>query len=533
MKRTLFLALILSPFAILRPAVATPPNLIVILVDDMGYSDLSCYGSEIPTPNIDALARGGTRFRNFYNCAQCCPTRASLMSGMYPHEAGVGDMIDKNTLAVRTAANSPRYSDRLDPNALTIAERLRPAGYQTYMSGKWHLGYEDGQRPLQRGFDRYYGIIAGADSYWKPKSLREGDTPIPPGELPKDFYATDAFTTKAIDYINQGDPTKPFFLYLAYNAVHHPFDAPESEIKKHKGKYDVGWDVIRERRLARQKELGLWPADMKLSERDPRSQPWTGSEEQMKFAQRMEIYAAMLTKMDENIGRLTSSLKQSDQLDNTFILFLSDNGAWATSATYGQEWAETGDTPFRLFKLFTHEGGICTSFIAHWPARIPAGSVNTRQYAHVKDILPTLLDAAGVRDNQTAGGAADSPQLPVLRPDRLPLSGRSFLPALLDASHADNEPLFWERMGNGAVRDGRWKLVRFYQRRSKLPSFGLRSGVWELYDLEADPNETHDLAGLRPDKVSQLVTQYEAWEKRVGVVPREEIMSRIPASAKK
>ena len=533
MKRIFFFALILAVFAIPRLSFAAPPNFIVILADDMGYSDLSCYGSEIPTPHIDALAKGGTRFRNFYNGAQCCPTRASLISGMYPHEAGVGDMIDKNTRAVRTAANSPRYSDRLDPNALTIAERLRPAGYQTYMTGKWHLGAEEGQRPLQRGFDRYYGIIDGADSYWKPKSLREGDTRIPPGELPKDFYATDAFTTKAIDYINQGDPTKPFFLYLAYNAVHHPFDAPESEIKKHKGTYDVGWDVIRERRLARQKELGLWPADLKLSERDPRSQPWTGSEEQMKFAQRMEIYAAMLTKMDENIGRLTSSLKQSGRLDNTFILLLSDNGAWATNATYGQEWAETGDTPFRLFKLFTHEGGICTSFIAHWPARIPAGTLNKRQYAHVKDILPTLLDAAGVRDNQTGDSAPGAPRPPVLRPDSLPLSGRSFLPALLDASHADNEPLFWERMGNCAVRDGRWKLVRSFQGRSKQPSFGLRSGVWELYDLEADPNETHDLAGLRPDKVSQLVTQYEAWEKRVGVVPREEIMSRIPASGKK
>ncbi len=310
---------------------------------------------------------------------------------------------------------------------------------------------------------------------------------------------------------------------MPYNAVHHPFDAPDSEIQKHQGKYDVGWDVIRERRFARQKELGLWPSDLKLPPRDPQSKPWNGSEEQMKFAHRMEIYAAMLTKMDENIGRLTASLKQSGQFDNTLILLLSDNGAWATSATYGQEWAETGDTPFRLFKTFTHEGGICTSFIAHWPARIPAGALNTRHYAHVKDILPTLLDAAEVHTNQTGTAPSDPPSLPI--------SGRSFLPALLDASHSDNEPLFWERMGNAAVRDGRWKLVRSYSR--TLSRFGPRTGDWELYDLDADPNEVHDLALLQPEKVRELVTHYEAWEKRVGVVPREQIMSRIPLSHQK
>ena len=502
---------------------AAQPNFIVILVDDMGYGDIGCYGSEIPTPNIDALAKGGTRFRNFYNCAQCCPTRASLMSGMYPHEAGIGDMIDEHSLAVRTAANSPHYSNRLDPKALTIAERLLSAGYHTYMTGKWHLGYDEGQRPLQRGFERYYGIISGADSYWKPSTLREGDTHISREELPKDFYATDAFTTKAIEFIKQGNREKPFFLYLAYNAVHAPFHAPDSEIAKHKGKYDAGWDVIRERRFARQKELGLWPASMKLPPREPQSQSWTGSEEQLKLARRMEIYAAMLTKMDENIGRLTASLKQSGQLENTLILFLSDNGAWATSGTYGQEWAETGDTPFRLFKLFTHQGGICTPFIAHWPARIPAGQINTGQYAHVKDILPTLLDAAGVKENPSV---AQHTPLPLAA---IPISGRSFLPALLDSKHENNEPLFWERMGNGAVRDGRWKLVRFYgQARTTKVGFGERTGKWELYDLEADPNETIDLAQEQAEKASSLLSRYEAWEKHVGVVPREQIVNKIP-----
>ena len=513
-------SLILSSFVIAHSAFAAQPNFIVILADDMGYSDLGCYGSEIPTPHLDALARGGMRLRSFYNAAQCCPTRASLMSGMYPHEAGVGDMIDPHSLAVRQAAASPRYSDRLDPRALTIAERLRPTGYQTYMTGKWHLGYNDGERPLQRGFDRYYGIIAGADSYWKPKTLREGDTRIQPEQLPADFYATDAFTTKAIEFIAHGDRTKPFFLYLAYNAVHTPFHVPDSEIAKHKGNYDVGWDVIRKRRHARQKELGLFPAEMKLPPREPQSQLWIGSDEQLKLAQRMEIYAAMLTKMDENIGRLTASLKQSGQLENTLILFLSDNGTWAANGVYGQEWAETGNTPFRLFKLFTHEGGIGTSFIAHWPTRIPAGTLNVKQYAHVKDILPTLLDAAAIKATPQAA---------------LPMSGRSFLPALLNASHADNEPLFWERMGNSAVRDGRWKLVRqFNANRTYVKDhpelsvgFGSRTGKWELYDLDTDPNETHDLAANMSEKRDALVSRHEAWAKSVGVVDRSDIVERI------
>ncbi len=495
------------------------PNLIVILADDLGYADLSCFGSEIPTPHIDALAKGGMKFGAFYNGAQCCPTRASLISGMYPHEAGVGDMIDQHSLAVREAAASPHYSDRLDPRAKTIAEHLRPAGYQTFMTGKWHLGYQDGQRPLQRGFDRYYGIISGADSYFKPKSVREGDAVVDQQSLPTDFYATDAFTTKAMEFIREGDASRPFFLYLAYNAPHAPLQAPDDEIAKHRGKYDSGFEVIRERRLVRQKELGLVPVSTSLPPRDPKSQPWRGSPEQMKEVRNMETYAAMVTRMDANIGKLTAFLQERGQLDNTLILFLSDNGAWASGATYGQEWAETGCTPFRLFKLFTHEGGIRTPFIAHWPAKVPAGTFQTKQYAHVKDILPTLLDAAGAK--------------PITN-DALPLSGRSFLPALLDHNHANHETLFWERLGNEAVRDGRWKLVRSYNdirdynaKTKRGPGSGVRSGKWELYDLDTDPNETHDLAVLEPQKVAEISARHQAWSVRVGVIPREEIAAKL------
>lgn len=526
-RPTSLICIVIATLAVVTTAHADErrPNFVVILADDLGWSDIGCYGSEIPTPNLDALAAGGMKFAAFYNGAQCCPTRASLISGMYPHEAGVGDMIDPHSLAVREAANSPRYSDRLDPRAKTIAEHLRAADYQTYMTGKWHLGYQDGQRPVQRGFERYYGIISGADSYFRPKSLREDDRPVAPESLPADFYATDAFTTQAMEFIQAGDRSKPFFLYLAYNAPHAPMHAPEDEIAKHRGKYDAGFEVIRERRLTKQKQLGLVPETTALPPRDPKSLPWTGSPEQMKEVRNMEIYAAMVTRMDANIGRLTAFLRERGQLDDTLILFLSDNGAWASGATYEQEWAETGDTPFRLFKLFTHEGGIRTPCLAHWPARVPAGVVQRSRYAHVKDILPTLLDAAGARP---------------LAGDALPLSGRSFLPALLDPEHGDSETLFWERLGNEAVREGNWKLVRFYNdlrdynpRIKRGPGSGERSGAWELYDFEADPNETRDLSAAHPEKVAELAAKHRAWADQIGVIPREEIARGIESAAGK
>jgi arylsulfatase len=501
-------------------ASATKPNIVLILVDDLGYADLGCYGGEICTPNLDALASGGTRFRQFYNCAQCCPTRASLMTGLYPHQAGVGDMIDNHSAAVRKAAGSPAYSDHLSPRAVTLAEALKPAGYRTCMTGKWHLGYADGQRPCQRGFDRHFGIIAGADSYWKPKTLRLDDTPVT--DIPNDFYATDAFTDRAIEFIERGDRKQPFFLYLAYNAPHSPFHAWPDDIARYRETYIGGWDVIREKRFARQRELGFWPGEMKLAPRDPQSARWTGTAEQLKLAERMATYAAMVDRIDQNVGKVMAALKRLEAIENTLVLFLSDNGAWASGATYGMEWAETGDTPYRLFKLFTHEGGICTPFIASWPGRIPAGILNRGQYGHVKDIFATCLEAAGARAPATRGGQA-----------AIPTESRSLLPSLFDPKLVRNERLFWERMGNSAVRDGRWKLVRFYNdTRTKGVAFGPRTGVWEFYDLDADPNETRNLADQHPDRVKELRASYEAWEKKVGVVPRERIVQAIEAPEK-
>ena len=498
------------------------PNVVLVMVDDMGYADLGCYGGDVRTPNIDALAAAGTRWRSFYNCSQCCPTRASLMTGLYPHQAGVGDMIDDHSKATREAAASPAYSDRLAPNAVTIAEALKPAGYRTYMVGKWHLGKGDGQRPLHRGFDRYYGIIAGADSYWKPASLRDDDRPV--GDVPPGFYATDAFTDKAIEFVESGGRDEPFFLYVAYNAPHTPYHAKPADIERYKGAYDAGWDAVRNRRFARQKELGLWPAGLALPPRDPLAEPWTGTADQRKMADRMGVYAAILDNVDQNVGRLTAALKRRGIEDRTLVLFLSDNGAWASKSTYGLEWAETGNTPYRLFKVFTHEGGVCTPFIARWPGTIPAGVLNTTRYGHVKDVFATCLDAAGApRPTERAGA-------PVV-----PTEGNSLLPALRDPTLADNEPLYWERRGHGAMRDGRWKIARYYGPPGKdllQVSEGPRVGRWELYDLAADPVEATDLAAREPDRLRQMVARYEAWGDRVGVIDRERIAGKITAGKK-
>ena len=500
---------------------APKPNIIIILVDDMGYADLGCYGGEIRTPNIDALAKNGTRWRSFYNCAQCCPTRASLISGLYPHRAGVGDMIDPHSKTTRDAAASPAYSDRLSPQAVTIAEALKPAGYQTFMTGKWHLGYREGERPCSRGFDRYFGIIAGADSYWKPKSLYRDDKPVP--QLPEGFYATDSFTDAAIEYIGQRDETKPFFLYLAYNAPHTPYDHQPADLERYKDTFAKGFDAVREQRFARQKEFGFWPPELKLPPRDSLSKPWEGSAPQIAQSDRMARYASLVDRIDINVGKLKKTLDQQKLTDNTLILFLSDNGAWASPSTYGIEWAETGNTPYRLFKMFVHEGGTCTPFIAHWPGKVPAGVLNKASYGHVKDLLPTCLAVAGTGYPKERSGKPVSP-----------LDGQNLLPSLLDPKVVSASPLAWERRGNSALRDGRWKLSRFYnENRDKAVGEGPPSGKWELYDLQADPFESNDLASNEPAQLKTMIAAYEAWEKQVGVIDRQVIVRKMAVTEKK
>ncbi len=507
------------------------PNIVLILLDDMGFSDIGCYGAEIGTPNLDGLAERGVRHTQFYNCARCCPTRASALTGLYPHQAGIGYMEPTNRYNKGLMDNrpTPQYQGFLNRNCVTIAEVLRTAGYQTLMTGKWHVGGGEGQRPLQRGFDRYYGIIGGACNYWRPggKTLRHGDEPVT--NLPGDFYTTDYFTRYAVRFIEEADPGRPFFLYVAYNAPHWPLHAWPEDIVRYAGNYTKGWDELRENRLARQKRLGLFGRGLKLSPRDEESYPWEDEPDKQRMDLKMAVYAAMIDRVDQGVGHLLDALRRKGIEKNTLIMFLSDNGGCAEPLGREKEdepgpedsyvgyllpWANASNTPFRLFKHWVHEGGIATPFIACWPDAIGGGALNRRQIGHVKDIMPTCLEAAGAEYPETFQGNA-------IRP----LEGKSLLHSLLDPRSARNEPVYWEHEGNRAIRDGRWKLTCYYNEDHEFNvGTGKRTGRWELYDIQADRTELSNSAETQPGVVRGLLARYEAWEERVGVLDWEAVM---------
>ncbi len=506
-----FLALAATLVSSAAPA---KPNIVIILVDDMGFSDLGCYGSEIPTPNLDALAAGGVRFTQFYNTARCCPTRASLLTGLYSHQAGVGHMTNDR--------GEDGYRGDLNNRCVTIAEVLRPAGYATFMTGKWHVtkhvdAADDSQKfnwPLQRGFDHYYGIIAGAANYFRPNSLTDDNTRITAEE--KNYYTTDAFTEHAVQFIAGRDKAKPFFLYLAFNAPHFPLMAPAEEIAKFRGQYKIGWDKLRERLHAKQIELGIMDRAWPLSPRPAEVSEWDklAPEQQDRFDQIMAVYAAVVAHMDAAVGRLAAALKQQGVLDNTLLLFLSDNGANAESGPNGrlvgpgapgsaestvfegQSWATLSNTPLRRYKHFNHEGGISTPLIAHWPARIPAHGELRRQPGHLVDLMATCADVSG------AAYPAEFKGKPIL-----PMEGRSLVPAFNNQA-IERDAIYWEHEGNAAIRVGDWKLVRLG-----------RNGPWELYDLKADRTEQHDLAAEQPERAKELAAKWDAWAKRASVMP--------------
>jgi arylsulfatase len=514
------------------------PNIIVILADDLGYSDLGCYGSEIPTPNLDKLASEGLRFTQFYNTPRCCPSRAALLTGLYPQQTGVGAMIEDRGI--------PGYRGQLNSNCVTIAEVLNKAGYRTLMVGKWHLAHVpfDGKKqlnfesnepfwetkngwPLQRGFDEYYGTIHGVSSYYDPFSLVHNNTPVKPDGT--NFYYTDAISARAVEDIEKyAGRDKPFFLYVAFTAPHWPMQAPADDIARNRPIYRIGWDVIRSNRYQRQITSGLIEKDWALSPRDSRVPPWENVTNKEWEANRMATYAAMVERLDAGVGRIVSALKARNIEQNTLVLFLSDNGAcaeviepgyydvpgktrdgrsiqvgnrpsvWAGPETvwqsYGVPWANVSDTPFRLYKHFTHEGGISTPFIAYWPAHIRGGGNLTRQMGHITDIMATCLDIAGVSYPQSYKGYAI-----------LPAEGRSLAP-IFDGKSRELRPLFWEHEGNRAMRLGKWKLV------SRYPD------NWELYDTEIDRTELTNLAATNPTQVKKLSALYQEWAKRCGVV---------------
>ncbi len=555
MKTLLRLAAFLVT-ALVAPAATTPrPNIIVILCDDMGYSDLGCYGGEIATPNLDSLAGAGVRFTQFYNTARCCPTRASLLTGLYPHQAGIGHMMDNQ--------GTDAYRGDLNKRSVTIAEALKPAGYRSYAVGKWRVtpGATAEQIththnwPLQRGFDRYYGIIHGASSFWDPSTPVRDNTLITsvndPEYQPAEYYLTDAFTDHATRFIREHarDHAKnPFFLYLAYTAAHWPMHARERDIAKYKGRYDGGYEAVRAARFEKEKKLGVIAPDAVLS---AAPEKWSDVKNKEFETRCMEVYAAMISVMDEGVGRVVAELKATGQLDNTLILFLQDNGGCAelngrngeftpraaapslppmakdaqhygsapkqtrdgwpvrqgygvmpgpadTYIAYGRGWANVSNTPFREYKHWSHEGGISTPLIAHWPAGIGAARKGKLepQPGHLIDLMATCVDLTGAKyPTQFAGEKIQ------------PMEGVSLRPAFAGDSVARAQPIFWEHEGNRAIRIGQWKLV------SKHPS------GWELFDIAADRAEQRDLAAKFPDRVKDMSAQYDAWAKRVEARP--------------
>jgi len=525
-------------------------NFIVILSDDMGLSDLGCYGGEIRTENLDRLASNGLRFRQFYNTARCCPTRASLLTGLYPHQAGVGHMMEDRGL--------PGYRGELNNQCRTIPEMLRPAGYRSYGVGKWHVTRHTNAKgpknhwPLQRGFDRFYGTIHGAGSFYDPSSLVRDNTMISafadPEYQPETYYYTDAISEHAVRFLqehHQVSGDQPFFLYVAYTAAHWPMHALPEDIARYQGKYDLGYENIRKTRYEKAKAIGLIPHELPLPVGVGQ---WDQVSDKKWEAACMEVYAAMIDRMDQGIGRIIAELEAQGELENTLVVYLQDNGGCAegtgrqgnknhpnivrpqsptlaamsatdfatagsipaqtrdgypvrmgpkvmpgpadTYVAYGENWANVSNTPFREYKHWVHEGGISTPLVVHWPNGISTPGQWRSQPGHLIDIAATLVDISG----------ATYPN------DAVPLEGKSLRPAFANQP-IDREALYWEHEGNRAVRMGDWKLVAKHGK------------PWELYDISVDRIETNNLIDEKPELASKLKAMYEAYAARTHVAP--------------
>ena len=502
------------------PAPGGPkPNFVVILIDDSGFSDFSCYGGSIPTPNIDALAQKGVRMSQMYNCARSCPTRASLLTGLYPQQAGMGFMTSGPPRKDK-AQKLPAYQGYLNNNCVTFAEVLRTAGYFTAISGKWHVGQQAGVTPATRGFDR--SLYAGVGGFYYPG---ERDDLYMDGQkisnfdprLPKEWYTTDLWTQFGIKFIGQAlESRKPFVLYLAYNAPHYPLQAPPDEIAAFKGQFDTGWDVLRRQTWQRQTDMNLLGAKYDLTPRNPKIPAWDDvAEAQKAKSERLkEIYAAVLTHVDKCIGQLVADLKAKGVFDNTVIMLMSDNGGNAEGAIpfgnldgdnpggpnsdvkVGQAWAEVSNTPFFLYKHHVHEGGISTPLIVSYPAGIPAnldGSI-VRQPGHVVDIMATLVALSGAKYPANFNGN-----------EIIPMQGINLMPVWLGQTAERTQPIFWEHEDNLAIRDGKWKLVK-----------EKGDDRWQLYDMDADRTELHDLSQQQPQVLADMKAKMDMMFKKVG-----------------
>lgn len=533
-------AFLLSLLFIAVPAYsAERPNVILIMVDDMGFSDLGCYGGEIQTPNIDRLAAGGVRFSRFYNASRCCPTRASLMTGLHPHLTGIGHMTNPPPPKQSfhdAGPDFPSYRGSLNRQCVTIAELLKPAGYASFICGKWHLGMAKREQwPLQRGFDRFFGCLSGATRFFHPVEPRhmtlDNEYQVEPkSTTDRAFYTTDAFTDHAIQFITQerSGADRPFFLYLSYTAPHWPHQAHEEDIAKYKGKYMKGWDAVRDQRYRKQRSLGLIDPKWELSPRPDNVPEWSslGTKKRKEMDLRMAVYAAMVDSIDQNVGRLLKSLESNGKLDNTLILFLSDNGACAegppmgrgaimdpekrnqqTANNYGAAWAHVSSTPFRLYKHYTHEGGAATPFFMHWPSRIAAQSEWYDSPAQLIDIVPTILDVAGATYPTKAHGS----EIPSLR-------GVSLSASFDGKAIPRTAAMYSEHEDNAFMMDGDWKLVG----RGVSTHDGPREELWELYNLADDRTELNELSDTDPDRVRRMADQWLTWAKEDRVYPKPE-----------
>ncbi|MCY4726223.1 arylsulfatase [Nocardioides sp. STR2] len=524
------------------------PDVLLILADDMGFSDIASYGGEIRTPSLDRLAAGGVRMTQFYNTARCSPSRASLMTGLHPHQVGIG---------ILNFDDAPDgYPGDLSEECATVAEVCREAGYATYLSGKWHLAVDMDEPnpawPTRRGFDRFFGTLEGAGSFYRPRTLVRQETNIEHEAEQAGWFYTDAISDTAVEFLAEHEEERgddPFFLFLSYTAPHWPLHAHEEDIASYAGRFDAGWDQLREERLERLVKEGIIDPTWPLTPRDDRVPAWEEVVDREWEASRMATYAAQVDRMDQGIGRVLDQLEATGRLDNTLVVFLSDNGGCAeemppgegarefvtafvplqettregdpvvpgndpslrpgpesTYMSYGRSWANLSNTPFREYKHWVHEGGISTPFIAHWPAGLPTDGSLCRVPSQLVDVLPTIADAARA-GYPTQRNGRDVP----------PVEGVSLLSALRGAREEGERELFWEHEGNCAVRRGRWKLVRTHR------------GPWELYDIEADRTELDDLASVHPDLVVTLADAWQAWADRCGVIPRETVLALYAA----
>jgi arylsulfatase len=544
-----FAAALLAGLANLPAATPTRPNILIILADDLGWSDLGCYGGEIRTPNLDALAAGGLRFTQFYTSARCCPSRASLLTGLYPHQTGVGLMTSDQGARFPGAGDSgnafPGYRGAINESCVTIAQVLKPAGYRTAAVGKWHVG--DRETPTKRGFDDFYGYVGGyAVDSWEPRMMVR----LPAGKPartygPGEYFATDAITDHALDFMaDMRKSGAPWLLYVGYQVAHFPIASRRDDMAGYPAVYAQGWDKIREQRLARQKKIGLLPADAPLTPRskiphvvasnrmgsmtaDGNNPAWDSlpADRRADLAQRMAVYAGMVTGMDRNVGRLVADLRASGQFDNTLIFFLSDNGACAewdpkgfdgrssannvlhrggelesmggpgTYHSAGSGWANASNTPWRLYKHYVHEGGISSPCIMHWPEGFRRRGAIEKTPAHLIDLMPTLVEASGAGYPERLGSR-----------EIIPMAGRSLIPALR-GQRMPTRALYFEHEGHRAVREGRYKLT------------ALRGEPWRLFDMDGDRTEMEDLAGKHPMLVQSLAKKWDVWAAANQVTP--------------